>query len=99
MITNHHDADRAVKEADEEIRASVRERFARIARAPGEEAPFPVGPESAKRLGYAAEHVDSLPSVATESFAGVGNPLALGALRPGEPVLDLGCAQISPGTF
>jgi hypothetical protein len=61
-----------VKESAEEIRAGVRERFARIAREPGEETPFPIGPGSAKQLGYAADEVDSLPSVATESFAGVG---------------------------
>jgi arsenite methyltransferase len=29
--------------------------------------------------------------VVTESFAGVGNPLALVEVRPGEVVLDLGC--------
>ena len=61
----------------------MRERFARIARSPGDETPFPIGPESAKRLGYATDEADSLPLVAPESFAGVGNPLALGALRPG----------------
>lgn len=80
-------------EPAEEIRASVRERFAHIALAPGEETPFPIGPESAEQVGYAAEEVDSLPSVATESFAGVGNPLALGALRPGDHVVDLGCGS------
>ena len=35
--------------------------------------------------------IDALPLRATESFAGVGNPLALGDLRTGEVVLDLGC--------
>jgi len=38
---------------------------------------------------HAAE-IDALPPTATESFAGVGNPLALGELRPGDVVLDLG---------
>jgi len=35
---------------------------------------FPVGPESAKKLGYDASEVDSLPLSVTESFCGVGNP-------------------------
>src|SRR6202007_2026268 len=32
----------------------------------------------------------ALPTCGTESFAGVGNPLALGRLAPGSVVLDLG---------
>jgi arsenite methyltransferase len=52
---------------------------------------FPVGPESAKRLGYEARAIDTLPLGVTESFAGVGNPFALGDLQPGQRVLDLGC--------
>ncbi len=39
---------------------------------------FPVGPESAKKLGYDASEVDSLPLSVTESFCGVGNPFLLG---------------------
>jgi ubiquinone/menaquinone biosynthesis C-methylase UbiE len=50
-----------------------------------------VGPASARRLGYDAAEIDALPASVTESFAGVGNPLALGELRAGDTVLDLGC--------
>ena len=52
---------------------------------------FPVGPESAKKLGYDASEVDSLPLSVTESFCGVGNPFLLGQPLPGERALDLGC--------
>lgn len=41
-------------------------------------------------MGYDAHQIDSLPRSVTESFAGVGNPLALGELRAAETVLDLG---------
>ena len=47
-----------------------------------------VGPESAKRLGYDAAEMDALPVSVTESFSGVGNPLAPGELRRGDVVLD-----------
>ena len=77
-------------ETHEGIRASVRGRFATIATTPEREEKFPVGPESAKNLGYDSEAVDRLPASVTESFAGVGNPLCLGDIRPGETVLDLG---------
>ena len=39
----------------------------------------------------ATPEFDALPLQATESVAGVGNPLGLGVLRLGEVVLDLGC--------
>ena len=73
-----------------QLEAEIRERFAQLARAPQEQQAFLVGPQSAKQLGYGAREIDALPASVTESFAGVGNPLALGELRPGEIVLDLG---------
>jgi|SRR5262245_8415976 len=73
-----------------EIAGEVRERFARLAVAPHEEKTLLIGPDSAKELGYDAAELDALPGSVTESFAGVGNPLALGALRSGDVVLDLG---------
>ncbi len=75
----------------DQIKATIKERFIRVAMDPAGEQRFPVGPESARRLGYDAAEINSLPPQATESFAGVGNPLSLGGLRVGEVVLDLGC--------
>jgi SAM-dependent methyltransferase len=72
------------------IKAEIREWFANVARSPQAETKFPVGPDSAKRLGFDPAEIDALPSPVTESFAGVGNPLALGEPRAGESVLDLG---------
>ncbi len=77
-------------EPPEDVAPEVREGFARLARAPQEETTFLVGPDGAKRLGYNAAEIDALPARVTESFAGVGNPLALGSVRPGDVVLDLG---------
>jgi SAM-dependent methyltransferase len=74
----------------DEVRAAVVERFAAVAAEPGRETKFPVGPASAKKLGYDPHEIDALPATATESFCGVGNPLGLGELRPGQTVLDLG---------
>ena len=52
---------------------------------------FPVGPESAKRLGYGCGAVDAMPSSLTESFRGAESPFLLGQPQSGEMVLDLGC--------
>jgi ubiquinone/menaquinone biosynthesis C-methylase UbiE len=69
----------------------VIDRFRRVAAAPDLERKFPIGPASAKRLGYDAAEVDALPASVTESFCGVGNPISLGEPQPGQTVLDLGC--------
>ena len=74
----------------EEIRAAVEQRFAQVARSPDKEQKFPVGPVSAKKLGYDPNEIDSLPTSVTESFCGVGNPFGLGEVRPGQTVLDQG---------
>ncbi len=74
----------------EAIRAAVERRFAQVARSPDQEQKFPVGPASAKKLGYDPQEIDALPTSVTESFCGVGNPLGPGAVLPGQTVLDLG---------
>jgi ubiquinone/menaquinone biosynthesis C-methylase UbiE len=67
------------------------DRFGKIAIAPTQERKFPVGPGSAKRLGYDPAEVDALPSAVTESFCGVGNPFLMGEPNSGQTVLDVGC--------
>ena len=79
-----------MNQTNDELRAAVKERFAAVASSPGAEKKFPVGPASARKLGYSSAEIDSLPSSVTESFCGVGNPLGLGEVRPGQTVLDLG---------
>jgi arsenite methyltransferase len=74
----------------EDLRAAVKERFAAVAVSPCQEKKFPLGPASAKKLGYDPQEIDDLPASVTESFCGVGNPLGLGELLPGHTVLDLG---------
>ena len=77
-------------ETPDQIRARIEERFVKVARSPHEGQPFLIGPDSAKGLGYDAAEIDALPPSVTESFAGVGNPLGLGEIAPGQTVLDLG---------
>jgi SAM-dependent methyltransferase len=74
----------------EAIRAAIERRFAQVARSPGQETRFPVGPASAKKLGYDPQEIDALPPSLTESYCGVGNPLGLGEVLAGQTVLDLG---------
>jgi arsenite methyltransferase len=75
----------------DDLRASVIDRFRRVATAPELERKFPIGPASAKKLGYDPAEVDALPPAVTESFCGVGNPFSMGEPLSGQRVLDLGC--------
>jgi arsenite methyltransferase len=78
-------------ESVNEIKEKIRQRFVKVATDPTASQRHPHGPASAKSLGYDAAEIDGLPAVVVESFAGVGNPLGLHAVRPGETVVDIGC--------
>jgi ubiquinone/menaquinone biosynthesis C-methylase UbiE len=52
---------------------------------------YPTGKEGAFTLGYDISFLDDMSHELVESFCGVGNPFTLGAINPGETVLDIGC--------
>lgn len=74
------------------LRDAIRTTYERVAHEPRGVFHFHRGRNYAvERLGYDATELDSLPLDAVERFAGVGNPLAIGPLHPGEVVLDHAC--------
>jgi arsenite methyltransferase len=79
-----------MSQTSDDLRVAVKQRFAAVASSPGQERKFPVGPASAKKLGYDPNEIEALPASVTESFCGVGNPLCLGEILAGQTVLDLG---------
>ena len=75
-----------------DLQRQVRATYERVAQAPASGFHFHTGATyAAQRLGYDAAELARLPAVCTERFAGVGNPLRIGALRPGAVVLDHAC--------
>lgn len=72
------------------LREEVKNKYRDVASNPHGEYHFHTGRPLAKRLGYDAAMVDSLPDAAVESFAGVANPFLLRQLVPGEKVVDAG---------
>lgn len=78
-------------ESVNEMKEKIKQRFVTVATDPTAPQRHPHGPASAKTLDYDAAEIDGLPAVVVESFAGVGNPLGLHALHPGETVVDIGC--------
>lgn len=65
-------------------------KYTEVAANPNRTFHFHHGRPLAQMLGYPMDLVDVLPPKAVESFAGVGNPFSLGAIHPGETVLDVG---------
>jgi len=72
------------------LKRAVRERYGRVATQPDAPLGFPVGRAFAQAIGYPTELLDRVPGAAA-SFTGVGIPVRAAQLRPGEPVLELGC--------
>ena len=74
------------------LRERVREVYERVAEDPRGDYHFHRGARYAvDYLGYDVVELAALPAAATDRFAGVGNPLAIGPLYPGETVLDHAC--------
>ena len=81
-----------VPNVDREIlREAIQEEYEAVACEPERGFHFHTGRPLAEILGYQAEWLDGLPEGSIESFAGTGNPFSLGALAPGERVVDIGC--------
>ena len=72
------------------LRSEVQQKYTEVAENPDRTFHFHHGRPLAQLLGYPMDQVDAMPDQAVDSFAGVGNPFSLGAIQPGETVLDLG---------
>lgn len=73
------------------LRQAIRDEYAAVARHPEQGFHFHTGRPLARLLGYDDAWLDAIPEGALASFAGTGNPFRLGALLPGERVVDVGC--------
>lgn len=74
------------------LRDAIRSTYENVARDPSGAFHFHRGRAYAVEvLGYDGAELDALPREATERFAGVGNPLQIGRIEPGETVLDHAC--------
>ena len=71
--------------------ASIRSKYREVAQAASGHFPYPVGRESALKLGYLPEWLDGVPAAALDRFVGVGNPFEIERPRHGWSVLDAGC--------
>jgi arsenite methyltransferase len=75
----------------EKIEAGIREKYAQVAINPVGQFKYPTGKNGLETLGYDKVLIDALPIAVASSYCGVGNPFALGKIKPGEHILDIGC--------
>jgi len=75
------------------LREMVRGAYSAAADHPEEKHAFPVGRQFAESIGYPADLLASLPSVACDAFAGVSNVSVFADIPVGATVLDLGCGS------
>jgi arsenite methyltransferase len=75
------------------LREIVRGAYSAAAELPQQKHAFPVGRQYAESIGYPAELLASLPSVACDAFAGVSNVSLFAEIPSGATVLDLGCGS------
>jgi arsenite methyltransferase len=73
------------------LRSEIQRTYADVSAQPDQEFIFPTGRAWAQDLGYPQDLLAQVPEASCESFAGVANPFSMGALQPGEDVLDVGC--------
>jgi arsenite methyltransferase len=73
------------------LRSEIQRTYADVSTKPDQEFIFPTGRAWALDLGYPPDLLARVPEASCESFAGVANPFSMGALEPGEDVLDVGC--------
>ena len=75
----------------EEIRNAVKLKYRQVANSPEGHFTYPVGVESALKLGYDPSWIQLVPEAVVNHFVGVGNPLNICIPGQGDRVLDAGC--------
>jgi arsenite methyltransferase len=74
----------------ETLRNAIKGEYKEVAEHPGKGFHFHTGRRLSKIVGYRDEWFEDVSELAIESFAGTGNPFAMGELAPGERVVDVG---------
>lgn len=79
-----------VGDKKDSIFKAVSEMYTDVASCPNRQFHFPTGRPACLFVGYPKKQLDAIPETAVESFAGVGYPFAIGAIKTGDRVLDIG---------
>ncbi len=73
------------------LQEEVKKQYREVANHPDKGYHFHTGSKLAAILGYGEKLLSYVPESVLARLAGTGNPFAMGAMAPGERVVDLGC--------
>ena len=90
MTTNRSRVAEAVDVDTDTLRRAIKDEYKEVAENPGKGFHFHTGRRLTKIVGYKDEWLKGVSDLAIASFAGTGNPFAMGELTAGERVVDVG---------
>jgi SAM-dependent methyltransferase len=90
MTTNHSRVAEAVDVDTDTLRRAIKVEYKEVAENPGKGFHFHTGRRLTEIVGYKDEWLKGVSDLAIASFAGTGNPFAMGELTAGERVVDVG---------
>jgi len=73
------------------LREEIKKEYSVVAGNPDQGFHFHTGRRLAKIVNYEDAWFEGVPEEVVASFAGTGNPFAMGTLKPGERAVDVGC--------
>jgi arsenite methyltransferase len=90
MTTNRSLIAQPVDVDTDTLRKAIQNEYKEVAEEPGKGFHFHTGRHLTKIVGYKDEWLKGVSESSIESFAGTGNPFAMGTLTHGEKVVDVG---------
>lgn len=90
MMTNRSLIAQPVDVDTDTLRKAIQDEYKEVAEEPGKGFHFHTGRHLTKIVGYKDEWLKGVSESSIESFAGTGNPFAMGTLTHGEKVVDVG---------
>ncbi len=90
MTANSSRVAQAIDVDSKTLRKAIQDEYKEVAEHPGKGFHFHTGRRLTKIVGYKDEWLTGVSEIAIESFAGTGNPFAMGELAAGERVVDVG---------
>lgn len=90
MTVNHSGVAQPVDVNRDVLRKAIKDEYKEVAKNPDKGFHFHTGRTLTKIVGYKDEWFEGVSESAIESFAGTGNPFAMGELKEGEHVVDVG---------